>query len=65
MIVTSILATDMSLNADYVESILAQARRHPDLRALDDSTCEKERLLLCSAMIKCADISNVVSFFFI
>ncbi|KAI9274566.1 hypothetical protein BDA99DRAFT_533197 [Phascolomyces articulosus] len=59
IVVNSILATDMSLNTDYVERILEQARRHPDLRALDDSTCEKERLLLCSAIIKCADISNV------
>ncbi|KAI8140723.1 hypothetical protein BJV82DRAFT_215980 [Fennellomyces sp. T-0311] len=61
IVVTSILATDMSLHADYVEQINAQAHRLPrtDLHALDEQACEKERLLLCSAIIKCADISNV------
>ncbi|KAI7863484.1 hypothetical protein BDF14DRAFT_1733954 [Spinellus fusiger] len=60
-VITSILATDMAHHADYVTKIKEQAVRlhSTPLRSMDEATCEKERLLLCSAIIKCADISNV------
>lgn len=63
-VVTSILATDMAHHGDYVEKIHAQAQRisQGNFQSLDDASCENERLTLCSALIKCADISNVVSF---
>lgn len=62
-VVTSILATDMALHGDYVEKIHAQAQRisQGNFQSLDDASCQNERLILCSALIKCADISNVVS----
>ncbi|ORX62559.1 HD-domain/PDEase-like protein [Hesseltinella vesiculosa] len=56
-VVTSILATDMSLHNDYVAKFKEQtARFRTSHSALDE---DQERLLLCSAIIKCADISNV------
>lgn len=52
----------MALHSDYVEKIQQQAKRLDtiDVNTLDCPTLEKERILLCSALIKCADISNVV-----
>ncbi|KAI8147557.1 hypothetical protein BJV82DRAFT_507989 [Fennellomyces sp. T-0311] len=58
-VVASILATDMSLHNDYVKKIKDQPVRLRNLSALDESAREEERMLLCSALIKCADISNV------
>lgn len=60
-VVATILATDMSLHNDYVSRIKEQAIRLKDVRSLDPAAQEEERILLCSALIKCADISNVVS----
>ncbi|KAI9316738.1 hypothetical protein BX666DRAFT_1858840 [Dichotomocladium elegans] len=61
IVVTSILATDMSHHNDYVEKIKAQADRiaKMDIEKLDSAARENERLLICNALIKCADISNV------
>lgn len=53
----------MSLHLDYVTKIKEQAHRFntkPDLLYQKDQE-ETERNLICSALIKCADISNVVS----
>ncbi|CDH50397.1 3-cyclic-nucleotide phosphodiesterase rega [Lichtheimia corymbifera JMRC:FSU:9682] len=58
-VVATILATDMSLHNDYVSRIKEQAIRLKDVRSLDPAAQEEERILLCSALIKCADISNV------
>ncbi|KAG0179237.1 3',5'-cyclic-nucleotide phosphodiesterase [Apophysomyces sp. BC1021] len=60
-IITSILATDMALHNDYVSKVKEQADRlrNTNIQALDAAAREKERLLLCSGLIKCADISNV------
>ncbi|KAI8980826.1 hypothetical protein BDB01DRAFT_795735 [Pilobolus umbonatus] len=60
-VVTSILATDMSLHSEFVTKFKDQANRlsKTDLNTLDDATCEIERNLICCALIKCADISNV------
>ncbi|ORE02450.1 HD-domain/PDEase-like protein [Rhizopus microsporus var. microsporus] len=65
IIISSILSTDMALHNEYVDKIKEQAKRlHSiDLNQLNRSTAEKERILLCSALIKCADISNVARAF--
>ncbi|KAI8981725.1 hypothetical protein BDF20DRAFT_862861 [Mycotypha africana] len=57
IVVSSILATDMSLHLDYVSQIKEQAHRFQTNQLLKDE--EQERVLLCTALIKCADISNV------
>ncbi|KAI8342389.1 hypothetical protein BC941DRAFT_345521 [Chlamydoabsidia padenii] len=46
IIISSILATDMALNNDYVKKFKQQATT-------------EDYLLLCAALIKCADVSNV------
>ncbi|KAI9486281.1 MAG: hypothetical protein EXX96DRAFT_548412 [Benjaminiella poitrasii] len=58
LVITSILATDMSLHGDYVKRIKEQKERLTDDR-WDPARCLEERLLFCSGLIKCADISNV------
>ncbi|CAO3599624.1 unnamed protein product [Absidia cylindrospora] len=58
-VVTSILATDMSLHNEYVQKIKEQARRLGDKSSPAKVDEDQERLLICSAIIKCADISNV------
>ncbi|KAI8336114.1 hypothetical protein BC941DRAFT_56473 [Chlamydoabsidia padenii] len=58
-VVTSILATDMSLHNEYVTKIKEQAIRLQDKSITTKVDEEQERLLICSAIIKCADISNV------
>lgn len=50
----------MSLHGDYVAKIKEQATRKSGLSNVDGQAREQERLLICSALIKCADISNVV-----
>ncbi|KAI8070616.1 uncharacterized protein B0P05DRAFT_550397 [Gilbertella persicaria] len=56
IVVNSILATDMSLHDDYVSRIKDQADRLESDKV--DFTDEMEKILLCGALIKCADISN-------
>ncbi|KAI9475414.1 MAG: hypothetical protein EXX96DRAFT_573225 [Benjaminiella poitrasii] len=60
IVVNSILATDMSMHDDYVQKIKDQAERfrQNNVNFDDKVACEKEKILLCSALIKCADISN-------
>lgn len=51
-----VLATDMSMHADFMQAFEKHIRSknpHPDLL--------KRRILVCQALIKCADISNPVS----
>jgi hypothetical protein len=61
--VNSILATDMSMHDEYVQKIKDQAERLKENKIdfNDKAVCEKEKILLCGALIKCADISNCVS----
>lgn len=58
----------MSMHDEYVQKIKDQAERltKQGIDLNDKETCEKEKILLCGALIKCADISNCVSkmFFF-
>ncbi|CAO3595350.1 unnamed protein product [Absidia cylindrospora] len=63
-VVTSILATDMSLHNEYVMKIKEQSVRFQDQSSCSKVDEEQERLLICSAIIKCADISNVARPFF-
>ncbi|CAO3703431.1 unnamed protein product [Rhizopus stolonifer] len=61
LVITSILATDMSLHGDYVTKIEEQNKRLMDSepKDWDEARIMEERLLFCSGLIKCADISNV------
>lgn len=56
----SILATDMSRHFAFVNQITDMGRRFGDRRGASSATIEADRLLLCSGLIKCADISNPV-----
>jgi hypothetical protein len=55
----------MALHGDYVTKIKEQKNRlkESDPNDWDGPQCFEERLLFCSGLIKCADISNVVSVF--
>ncbi|RCH80784.1 3',5'-cyclic-nucleotide phosphodiesterase, partial [Rhizopus stolonifer] len=61
LVITTILATDMALHSDYVTRIKEQKERlvDSDPSDWDAARCLEERLLFCSGLIKCADISNV------
>ncbi|KAG2232414.1 hypothetical protein INT48_005717 [Thamnidium elegans] len=61
LVITSILATDMALHSDYVIKINEQKLRleESDPYDWDAAKCLEERLLFCSGLMKCADISNV------
>ncbi|KAI8889731.1 HD-domain/PDEase-like protein [Backusella circina FSU 941] len=60
IVVNSILATDMSMHDEYVQRIKEQAQRLKtgSVDFNNPVECEREKLLLCAALIKCADISN-------
>ena len=54
----------MGLHNDYVAKFRDQADRlkqNGPIDITDEKTCDQERMLLFSAIIKCADIGNVVS----
>lgn len=53
----------MSMHDEYVQKISDQAERIKvhGIDFSDKLACEKEKILLCGALIKCADISNCVS----
>ena len=55
LVISTILSTDMAFHGDYVHKLNEQKHLKWDSR-LD----LEEKLLFCSGMIKCADISNVV-----
>ncbi|SCZ98798.1 BZ3500_MvSof-1268-A1-R1_Chr3-1g05628 [Microbotryum saponariae] len=54
----SILATDMSRHFSFVNEITDLGRRFDERRESDLGSLESDRLLLCSGLMKCADISN-------
>ena len=59
----SILATDMSRHFGFVNEINEMGRRFGERRASGPPSAanlEGDRLLLCSGLMKCADISNPV-----
>ncbi|KAI8337211.1 hypothetical protein BC941DRAFT_427068 [Chlamydoabsidia padenii] len=58
IIISSILATDMALNNDYVKKFKHAAAAAITTDNKNDSE-HMDYLLLCTALIKCADVSNV------
>jgi hypothetical protein len=65
LMINSILATDMGLHFKYMADLgNLQQLLSPDsqvIRSWDEKTREEYRDLVCGLLIKCADISNVVS----
>lgn len=66
---SSVLATDMSLHFAWVSSLKSLSERMSDAGA-EDANCQRmgspdldhaDKILICQALIKCADISNPVS----
>ncbi|KAI9299602.1 hypothetical protein BJ944DRAFT_152955, partial [Cunninghamella echinulata] len=67
-IISSILATDMALNNDYVTKFKQQAQlrqqhshhvENNNINEIEEEQAFKDPYLLCTALIKCADVSNV------
>lgn len=64
LMISSILATDMGLHFDYMKR-LGDTQEKLDVSNSTDGwngrMLEEQKALACSLLIKCADISNVVS----
>jgi 3',5'-cyclic-nucleotide phosphodiesterase len=63
LLINSILATDMGLHFDYMKRLgyLQEKLAHnSEVDEWDVKLREEQRTLICSLLIKCADISNVV-----
>ena len=64
LMISSILATDMGLHFEYMKK-MGDAQANIDAKAVTDGwngrQTEEHKALACSLLIKCADISNVVS----
>lgn len=67
MMIDLILATDMGLHFDYMGKLdKLKKKMEKDLhRNWDAKTTGEYRGLLCAMLIKCADISNVVSYYWL
>lgn len=64
LMISSILATDMQLHFDYMKKMGMLHEKLSENNGIDGwngRTREETRALACSLLIKCADISNVVS----
>lgn len=64
LMISSILATDMGLHFDYMKKLGDVQERLQDNNSTDGwngRQLEDHKTLACSLLIKCADISNVVS----
>lgn len=64
LMIDTILATDMGLHFDYMAKLDALKQQLQNTGAVDkwdEKTASATRTTLCSILIKCADISNVVS----
>lgn len=53
----------MSMHDEYVRRVEEQAEawKNDDIDITNKEVCDRERLTLCGALIKCADIGNCVS----
>lgn len=63
--ISSILATDMGLHFDYMRKLgylQEKVFQNGGTEGWNGRLLEEQRALACSLLIKCADISNVVSF---
>jgi hypothetical protein len=60
LLLWTVLATDMSVHQEFM-------RRFKDVVVLrgEEEEEEERKVLMCQAMIKCADISNPVAFLFL
>ncbi|KAI9756849.1 MAG: hypothetical protein M4579_003685 [Chaenotheca gracillima] len=66
LLISLILATDMGLHFDYMKRMgFCQEKLHENggTDGWDGRTVEEQRTLVCSLLIKCADISNVARHF--
>lgn len=63
LMISSILATDMGLHFDYMKRLTDLQEKLKSEPMIDkrSSTLEDQKAFMCSLLIKCADISNVVS----
>ena len=64
LMISSILATDMGLHFDYMKKLgFLQEKLHENggTDGWNGRLIDEQRTLACSLLIKCADISNVVS----
>lgn len=64
LMVSTILATDMGLHFDYMSKLDVLQKGLNENKSTEEwsaKTTEVETALLCALLIKCADISNVVS----
>ncbi|KAK5631987.1 hypothetical protein RRF57_007701 [Xylaria bambusicola] len=62
LMISSILATDMGLHFDYMKKLnelQKEIKSKPSIDEWSDRTREEQKALICSLLIKCADISNV------
>jgi hypothetical protein len=67
LMISSILATDMGLHFDYMKRLGDLQEKLQENNSTDGwngRQTEEQRALACSLLIKCADISNVVSLTF-
>jgi len=66
LMIASILATDMGLHFEYMRKLESTQRRLEEDNSVDGwngRMVQEQKSLACSLLIKCADISNVVSVF--
>ncbi|RYC61193.1 hypothetical protein CHU98_g5018 [Xylaria longipes] len=62
LMISSILATDMGLHFDYMKRLAdlqEKLKSEPMIHKWSERTVEDQKALICSLLIKCADISNV------
>ncbi|KAI0971632.1 hypothetical protein F4678DRAFT_70119 [Xylaria arbuscula] len=62
LMISSILATDMGLHFDYMKrlgDLQKELKSKPLIDEWPDRAREEQKALVCSLLIKCADISNV------
>ncbi|KAI1821329.1 HD-domain/PDEase-like protein [Xylaria intraflava] len=62
LMISSILATDMGLHFDYMKRLAGlqeKLKTEPAIGKWPVSAIEEQKALVCSLLIKCADISNV------
>ncbi|KAI0909809.1 hypothetical protein F4823DRAFT_407599 [Ustulina deusta] len=62
LMISSILATDMGLHFDYMkrlDHLRNELKSNPLIDEWPDRAREEQKALICSLLIKCADISNV------
>ena len=64
LMISSILATDMGLHFDYMKKLgetQEKLKANNSTEGWNDRAIEEQKALACALLIKCADISNVVS----